>query len=110
MKEIIQEVLQAEENVSARLKEARAQAAEIRSSAENEVSERLKEAKTQARELVQSMVEQAREEAQQHKAERLKQADEADEALIKGDSDTVDKLVDDICTLIVSTEHDKDPE
>jgi vacuolar-type H+-ATPase subunit H len=110
MKEIIQEVLQAEENVSARLKEARAQAAEIRSSAENEVSDRIKEAKTQARELVQSMAEQARQDAQQHKEERLKQADQADEALIKGDSETIDQLVDKICTLIVATAQDKDAE
>ncbi len=69
MKEIIQEVLQAEENVSARLKEARTQAAQIRTTAENEVSDRINEAKAQARDLVQSMVEQARKEAEQHKEE-----------------------------------------
>ena len=107
MKEIIQEVLQTEENVSARLKEARAQAAHIRTTAENEVSDRINEAKAQARGLVQSMVEQARKDAEQHKEERLKQADEA---LIEGDSDTISQLVEDICSLIMSTEYDKDAE
>ena len=109
MKEIIQEVLQAEENVGERLKQARAQGAQLLAEAETEASERIKQAKEEARALMNTLVEQARTEAEHYKEERLQQTAESDEALMAGDSETLETLVESICALIVSTEYDKDP-
>ena len=108
MKQIIQEVLQAEENVSATLKEARARAAKIRAHAENEVSEQISAAKTKAQEIVHSLVEQAKTEAQQIKEQRLKQFDENDEDAVNCDSKLYNGLIDDICQVIINVDSGRD--
>ena len=106
MKHVIEEVLQAEEQVGALLKGAREQADQIRRSAEQEVSTMLNDARAQAQALTQSSLENAKKEAEQIKADRLKQADQAKDTLLNDNADKVDGLVKEVCDLIMTTAQD----
>jgi vacuolar-type H+-ATPase subunit H len=103
MKQVIEEVLQAEERVGALLKGAREQADEIRRSAEQENSTLLNNARTEAQALTQSSLEEAKKEAEQIKADRLEQADQAKDTLLNDNADKVDGLVKDLCGLIMTS-------
>ncbi|MBN1766580.1 MAG: hypothetical protein JW860_15100 [Sedimentisphaerales bacterium] len=108
MKEIIEEVLQAEENVGLILKQAREKADEIRRSAEKEASENMNAARQQAQDLLQKNMVQAEAQAGQIRQEKLKQAEHEKENLVHDNADTIAGLVDEICNLIVTTEYEKD--
>lgn len=106
MKQIIEEVLQAEEKVGAILKEARNKASEISQSAEKEVSARISDAKEQARELIKAAVEDAKKEGQRIGEEKLKAADGEKDALLKNNAETTSNLVANICKIVLTTEHE----
>jgi len=106
MKHVIEEVLQAEERVGALLKEAREKADQIRRSAEQEISTQLNEARTEAQALTQASLEDAKKEAEQIKADRLKQADQIKDTLLNDNADKVDGLVKKVCDLIMTVEQD----
>ena len=108
MKEIIQEILQAEEKVGTFLEQARNKASEIKLSAEKEASEKTGEAKQKSREMIQAAVENARKEAEHIKQDRLGQAALEKDALLKNNADKINRLVDDICKIILTTEYDKE--
>lgn len=108
MKRIIQDVLQVEEKVGAILRQAREQASEIKRSTEKEISDKLTDAKQKAREIIQTAVEDAKKEAENIREEKLKQADRQQENILKNNADIMDNLVDNICTIILTTEHEKD--
>jgi vacuolar-type H+-ATPase subunit H len=104
MKQIIEEVLQAEAKVNTSLQEARSQAAAIRAAAEKQAAAMLNEAREQGREIVQTAVEQAKQEAERLRTEKLAQADAACDTLLNSHTETMDKLVDELCQVILSTE------
>lgn len=104
MKQIIEEVLQAEAKVSTSLQDARTQASQIRLAAEKEAAAKLSEAREQSREFVQTEVERAKQEAERLRSEKLAQADAACDTLLNSHAQIMDKLVDDICQVILSTE------
>lgn len=106
MKRIIEEVLQAEEKVGAILKEARNRASEILRFAEKEVSEKISETKEQARELIKTTVEDAREEGRRIGDEKLKATDSEKDTLFENNAQTTSKLVDNICKIVLTTEHE----
>ncbi len=106
MKQVIEEVLQAEERVGALLKGAREQADEIRRSAEQENSTLLNNARTEAQALTQSSLEEAKREAEQIKADRLKQADQVKDTLLNDNADKVNGLVKEVCSLIMTSSQD----
>ena len=108
MKQIIEDVLQAEERMGEVLKQARAKASEIKRAADQEIAESVDRAKRQAQEIVQAAVERANAEAQRFKEERLGQADRDNEALLNGNPETVEPLVDAICNLLLTTERKRD--
>lgn len=110
MKQIIGEVFQAEEKVGIILEQARNKASEIRRSVEKEVVEKMSDAKQKAREVIQTTVEDAKKEAELIKEEKLKQADHENDALLSNNTDTINKLVDNICNIILTTEYDKNSE
>jgi len=108
MKKIIEEVLQTEKKVSIVLEQARNKASEIRQSVEKEISEKMSDIKQEALEIIQTTVENAKKEAEHIRDEKLKQADREKDIMLNNNSDTMDNLVDNICNIILSTEHEKD--
>ncbi len=110
MKQIMQDVLKAEERVSATLKQARERASEIRQSAEREISEKMSEARRKAVEITQTTVEEARKEAERVKEEKLAKAEQQQCALLNDDTGKIDRLVGTICEIILKTEYAKDGE
>ena len=110
MKKIIEDVLHTEEKVGLILGQARDKASEIRQSTEKEISEKMNDAKQKAREIIQSAVENAKKEAENIRGEKLKQADQEKNTLFKDNTGEMDKLVDDICNIILTTEYEKGTE
>ena len=104
MKQIITEVLQAEEGINVRLQEARAQAAQVRAAAEKDVAAKMAEAQDKVRLIVQNAVEEARKEAERLRNGRLAEADREKETLMTGKADAIDQLVERICETILTTE------
>jgi len=107
MKQVIEEVLQAEEKAAAIGKEARAKASEIRQAAEKEAAEHISEAKGQVREIMQEIVEAGRTEGRRIRTERLAQADRDNEALLEGHAEAIKGLVEEICGVIMTTEREE---
>jgi len=107
MKQIMEDVLKAEEKVNAILKQARQRASEIRQSAEKEISEKMNEARRQSLEITQTAIEDARKEAERIKEERLAAAEQQQRALLNDDTGTIERLVNDICEIILKTEYSK---
>lgn len=106
MKQVIEEVLQAEERVGTLLKGAREQADQIRRSTEQEVSTLLSDARAQAQASTQAFLDEVKKEAEQIKEDRLKQADQAKDTLLNDNADKVDDLVKNVCHLIMDTTSD----
>lgn len=108
MKEVIKEVLQAEEKVNSIIEEARNKAAEIRKAADKEVSEKVRQAEQQAQEILKNTVEESKKQAEQIRRERIEQGRHDNESLMQNNTDKINKLVDDICELVLKTEFEKD--
>jgi vacuolar-type H+-ATPase subunit H len=108
MKEVIKEVLQAEEKVNSIIEEARNKAAEIRKAADKEVSEKVRQAEQQAQEILKNTVEDSKKQAEQIRRERIEQGWHDNESLMQNNTDKINKLVDDICKLVLKTEFEKD--
>ena len=108
MKQIIKEVLKAEERVDTALREARESAAETVRVAEGEVADMLSENREKAREIVRTAVVEAEKEAERIREERLRQADEQRDALLHDDTDAMGDLVSRICRIIVAGEPEAD--
>jgi vacuolar-type H+-ATPase subunit H len=108
MKQIIEEVLQAEEKVDVILRQAREKASEIKRSAEKEISDKMSEAKQKAREIIQTTVEEAKKDAERIREEKLERAKQEKDTLLSENTGTINNLVDDICNIILATEYDKD--
>jgi vacuolar-type H+-ATPase subunit H len=105
MKQIMQDVLKAEERVNAILKQARERASQIRQSAEKEIAEKISEAKCQALEITQTTIEDARTEAERIKEEKLAEAERQQRGLLNDDTGKTDRLVDKICEIVLRTEY-----
>ena len=104
MKQIITEVLEAEEAINTRLRKARAEADRIRAEAEKDIAEKTAEAQEEARLIIQQAVEQAKKEAEELRKEKLADADRQQEALMAGQADVIDQLVERICETILAAE------
>jgi vacuolar-type H+-ATPase subunit H len=106
MKEIIAEVFQAEEKVNALLQQARAQASEIKGRAEKEITGKIGETQEKARQIMQTSLEEAKKEAEHIREQRLQQAGQEKEILLNQNTDTINNLVERICQMILTTDHD----
>ena len=107
MKQIMEDVLKAEERVNAILKQARERASEIRKSVEKEISDKMSETRRQALQITQDAVDQARKEAERIKQEKLETAEQRQRALLNDDTGAIDRLVNDICAIVLKTEYSK---
>jgi vacuolar-type H+-ATPase subunit H len=105
MKQIIEEVFEAEKKANEIIKQAREKASQIRQSAEKENLEKIAEAKQKAKELIQNTVENAGRDAELMRQEKLKQADSEKESILKNE-EIIKGLVDNICNIVITTEID----
>lgn len=110
MKQIIEEVLQAEAAAAERLKAAREQAAAITAKAEAASLERINQAKERCRQEMQALVEEATRSADQVKAQMIDQAQQQSRNLLEKNSAGVDKLVQRICEIVLGTSTGRDVE
>ena len=101
MKQIIKEVLDAEERLGATLQQAREQASGIKRAAEAEAAERVGQAREQARRIIREAVQDAEEEGQRLRAEKLAQADRQRDTLLNSHAAAMQELVDQIQELII---------
>jgi vacuolar-type H+-ATPase subunit H len=108
VKQIIEDVLRAEEKVGAMLRQARDKASDMGRSADKDISEKMNEARLKGLEMVKAAVEDAKKEAECIRQEKLEQADKEKDALLNNNRDAIDSLVDNICNVILTTECDKD--
>ena len=106
MKQIVTEVLQAEESVNARLQEAREQAARIKAAAEKDVAAKMAETQDKARLIVQEAIDEAKAEAERLRNGRLEAADREKDNPMTGQADVIDRLVEQICETILATEEE----
>jgi vacuolar-type H+-ATPase subunit H len=103
MKQIIEEVFNAEKKADEILKKAREKASEIRQSAEKDNLEKMAQAKLKAKELIQKTVDNARTEAQLFRQEKLKQSENEKESVINNE-EIIKSLIDKISDIIIDTE------
>ena len=103
MKQIIEEVFEAEKRANEIIKQAKQKASQIRQAAEKENMEKIAQAKQQAKEIIQKTVEDAKNEAQNFRQEKLKQAEGEKESILTNEK-ALNNLVDNICNIIISTE------
>ena len=101
MKQIIEDVLQAEAAATAKLKAAREQAAAVTAKAEAASLDRIQQAKQQCQQEMQAILEEAGRAADQVKARMLQEAEEKMGGIMSKDSGQVDMLVQAICEMIV---------
>lgn len=101
MKQIIEEVLQAEAAAAARLKAARDQATAIIAKADAAGLDRINQAKGRCQQEMQEIIEEAKRSANQVKARMLEQSEEQIRNILSKDSAHVDKLVQKICEMIL---------
>ena len=100
MKDIIGDILQAENAVEQGLQEARTKAGRIKAESDREADAIISEARRKAQKLVQDAVEKARREAGNKRKAALKKAEE--EAVGKaGELKDIDRIVDRIVDMIV---------
>ena len=102
MKQIIEEVFEAEKKANEIIKRAREKASQIRQAAEKDNSEKIAQAKQEAKEIIRKSVENANNEAEITRQEKLKQAENEKEAIL-GNEKVLNDLVDNICNIIIST-------
>ena len=102
MKQIIEEVFEAEKKANEIIKRAREKASQIRQAAEKDNSEKIAQAKQEAKEIIRKSVENANNEAEITRQEKLKQAENEKEAIL-GNEIVLNNLVDNICNIIIST-------
>jgi|WetSurMetagenome_2_1015567.scaffolds.fasta_scaffold209000_2 vacuolar-type H+-ATPase subunit H len=107
MKQIIEDVFQAEQKIDEILKQAREKAQQIKLSAEKTGADKVNEAKQKAREIIQEAIEVAKKNAENIRQDKLKQSQAEKDAILKK-SDIIDKLVNEICNIILATECDTD--
>ncbi len=105
MKQIIEEVFNAEKKADEILKKARERASEIKQAAEKDNLEKIAQAKQKAKELIQKAVEDAKKEAELFRQEKLKQSENEKESVLKNE-EVLNKLVDNISNIIINTEID----
>ena len=105
MKQIIEEVFEAEKKANEIIKQAREKASEIKQSVEKDNLEKMAQAKQKAKELIQTTVENAKKEAELFRQEKLKQSENEKESILKNE-EIINNLVGNICNIIISTEID----
>jgi len=108
MKQIIKEVLEAEQRVSTTIGQARQRASEIRLCAEEEMAKKVGDAKQKARQIIQDAVEAAKKQAEHIREEKLKDADQRQGAFHSSHKDAIEGLADRICRIILTTEGETD--
>ena len=103
MKQIIEEVFEAEKKANEIIQKAHEQASQIRQAVEKDNSEKIAQAKQRAKDIIFDAVEKAGKEAEIIRQEKLKQAEKEKDVII-GNEKVLNNLVESICNIIISNE------
>ncbi|MBN2591021.1 MAG: hypothetical protein JXA96_14235 [Sedimentisphaerales bacterium] len=106
MKQIIEEVFEAEKKANEIIKKAREKASEIRQAAEKDNLEKIAEAKQKAKDIIRNAVENAQKEAEMIRQEEIKQAENEKESILGNETD-LNNLVENICNIVINTEEER---
>jgi len=101
MKQIVEEVLQAEAVAAATIKAAREQAASLTAKAEAASLDRINEAKQQCQQQMQAIIHEAIQAADRVRAEMVQQAEKQAQDIRARNPARLDQLVDRICAMVV---------
>ncbi|MBN1696382.1 MAG: hypothetical protein JW881_02605 [Spirochaetales bacterium] len=108
MQEIVDEVLKAEEEAEAVVKDARQKAMEMKTNAENRVSDKMKKAKEDAQISIQNAVKTAKDQARAAHEKAIKEAEEANNEFYKKNEKKIRLVIDEVARLILIPEYDRD--
>lgn len=106
MKQIVEEVLQAEAAAAATLKAAREQAAGLHAKAETASLDRINEAKQQCQQRMQAAIQEASRAAEQVKAQMIEQAQEQARDILTKNPARLDQLVEKISQRVLGAPSD----
>ncbi|MBA7713958.1 hypothetical protein ES703_122969 [subsurface metagenome] len=107
MKEIMNEILQAERKVEETLQKAREKAAEIKLQAEKNASQKIEEARRKAKEFFLAGVEEAKQKAMRIRDGKLKKAEEESEEIRSSNRIIIENLIQEIVRLVIQTVYDE---
>jgi vacuolar-type H+-ATPase subunit H len=104
MRDIVQEILQAEKRVEELLQHAREEAGTITSQAEKEANRKVAEARASAQEIVQQTVQRARREAEEIRKSMIEEAERKSRALASRSGLHLDDLADQVARMVMKTD------
>ena len=110
MKQIVEEVLQAEAAAAATLKAARERAEALNAEAEAASLNRINEAKQQCQQQMQASIQEATQAADQVRADMVQQAQEQSRDILTRDPGRVDRLVETICGRVLGVSEREAPQ
>ena len=105
MKELMEEIFQAEKGVGVILEEARKKASAIRLAGDAESTEKISEAKVQAQNIIEDAIKNAHQQADRTREEKLQEADSEQDSLLNEHSSAIENLTDDICRIILESNY-----
>jgi vacuolar-type H+-ATPase subunit H len=104
MRDLVQEILEAEKRAEELLQHAREKAAGIKTQADAEVKAKIAEARAKAQGLVGRSVRQIRLEAEEIRKKRIEEAEVKSRALASRSDVSLDDLADEVAQMIIETE------
>jgi len=105
MKDVVNEILQAEEKVEESLQKAREEAAGYKKDADREVNSIIGKAREKAQDSIREAVEEAKREAGIARNEAIKKAEEESRKLIDRNRAHIGELVEEIVTLVIGEDY-----
>lgn len=109
MKEILNDILQAEKSVEKVILQAREDALQIKRRAEKEITEKIASARIEAQQSIQTAINQARDQAQKERQERLSEAEAFCAHMTEINADKIQHLVQACSSLVIETTLREDP-
>ena len=103
MRDIVQEILQAEKEAEELLQQSREEAANIRAQAERESNRKIAEARARAKEIVQQTVQHTRREAEEIRKSTIEEAERKSRALVSRSGLHLDDLADQVARMVMNT-------
>jgi vacuolar-type H+-ATPase subunit H len=104
MRDIVQEILQAEKRVEELLQHAREKASNITAQAEKEANRKVAEARAKAQEILQQTVHRTRREAEESRKSTIEEAERKSRALASRSGLNLDDLADQVARIVMKTD------
>ncbi len=108
MQDIIDEVLEAESSAGKTVGDAHKKASELKSRVEDEISRKIKEARAEAQKLIREAIAGAKEEAEAEFELAVRRAEEENSAFMKKNEELTAAMVDKVAALLITPEYKKE--